>query len=232
MNVCATLRAIMARRTKEDALATRNALLDAAEVLFAEAGVGGTSLHDIAQAAGVTRGAVYWHFKDKADLFNAMMERATLPFEAPFAEAEQAGGDALDNLRALARAILRQAATDPHVQTVFTIATQKVEYVGELGAVRERHLQGRDQAVRRFEALLRRAGAQGRLAAGVSPRQSAVALHALVNGLIYNWMLERNAFDLQRVGRAGIDSLLAGFACAPAPAARAPVRRPRRSPAS
>lgn len=226
----------MARRTKEEALATRNALLDAAEGLFERAGVGGTSLHDIAQAAGVTRGAVYWHFKDKADLFNAMMERATLPFEAPFAQAEKDSGDALESLRALVLAILRQAATDTHVQTVFTIATQMVEYVDELNAVRERHLQGRDQAVRRFEALLRRAAAQQRLGARVSPRPAAVALHALVNGLIYNWMLDREGFDLQRVGRAAVESLLAGFACEPPAAAAAakapPLRRSRRSPSS
>lgn len=224
----------MPRRTKEEALATRNALLDAAEALFERAGVSGTSLHDIAQAAGVTRGAVYWHFKDKADLFNAMMERATLPFEAPFAAAEHDDeGDALERLRALTGAILRQVATDAHAQRVFTIATQMVEYVSELGAVRERHLQSRERGRKAFEALLRRAAAQGRLAEGVSPRHGAVALHALVNGLIYNWMLDRSGFDLQRVGRAAVDSLLAGFARA-LPSASAPARlsRPRRSSAS
>lgn len=69
----------MARCTKEDALATRHRLLDAAEYVFVEKGVSRTSLHDIAHAAGVSRGAVYWHFKNKADLFNAIMERITLP---------------------------------------------------------------------------------------------------------------------------------------------------------
>ena len=48
----------MARRTKEDALATRTALLDAAERVFLQRGVSRTSLADIAQAAGVTRGAL------------------------------------------------------------------------------------------------------------------------------------------------------------------------------
>ena len=65
----------MVRRTKEDALATRSSLLDAAELLFQAQGVSRTSLADIAREAGTTRGAIYWHFKDKADLFNAMMER-------------------------------------------------------------------------------------------------------------------------------------------------------------
>jgi TetR/AcrR family acrAB operon transcriptional repressor len=52
----------MARKTKEEAQETRNAILDAAELVFQEHGVSHTSLAEIAAAAGVTRGAVYWHF--------------------------------------------------------------------------------------------------------------------------------------------------------------------------
>jgi TetR/AcrR family acrAB operon transcriptional repressor len=56
----------MVRRTKTEALETRNSLLDAAEHLFQARGVSRTSLNDIANEAGTTRGAIYWHFKDKA----------------------------------------------------------------------------------------------------------------------------------------------------------------------
>jgi len=62
----------MARKTKLEALETRERLLDAGEVVFRQRGVTRTSLAEIAAAAGVTRGAVYWHFKDKAALFHAM----------------------------------------------------------------------------------------------------------------------------------------------------------------
>ena len=71
----------MARKTKEDAEITRGRLLDAAEQVFYERGVSGASLADVAQCAGLTRGAVYWHFKDKLDLFDAMLQRVTLPIE-------------------------------------------------------------------------------------------------------------------------------------------------------
>jgi TetR/AcrR family acrAB operon transcriptional repressor len=42
--------------------------------LFSQQGVSSTSLAQIAQAAGVTRGAIYWHFKDKSDLFSEIWE--------------------------------------------------------------------------------------------------------------------------------------------------------------
>ena len=69
------------KRTKEAAFETREGILDAAEHQFIERGVSRTSLEHIARAAGVTRGAVYWHFGNKAELFNAMMARVRLPLE-------------------------------------------------------------------------------------------------------------------------------------------------------
>ena len=65
----------MVRRTKDAALETRAHILDTAEEVFQKKGVSSTSLDDIARAAGVTRGAIYWHFKNKADLFDALMQR-------------------------------------------------------------------------------------------------------------------------------------------------------------
>ncbi|XLM21039.1 TetR family transcriptional regulator, partial [Chromobacterium piscinae] len=60
---------------------TRQQLLDAAERLFSERGVSRTTLADIAAAAGLTRGAVYWHFQNKLDLYRAMLARVTPSFD-------------------------------------------------------------------------------------------------------------------------------------------------------
>ncbi len=57
-------------KTKQKAEETRQQILDAAVREFSAHGVSRTSLTDIAIAAGVTRGAIYWHFKNKVDLFN------------------------------------------------------------------------------------------------------------------------------------------------------------------
>ena len=67
------------RRTKEEAENTRTAILTAAELLFFAKGVSHTSLEQIARHAGVTRGAVYWHFKNKAHLFHEMLNQVRLP---------------------------------------------------------------------------------------------------------------------------------------------------------
>ena len=70
----------MARKTKEDALKTYHLLLDAAAELFTQQGISHTTLMEIAKFAGMTRGAVYWHFENKEDVIKALWERDAAPF--------------------------------------------------------------------------------------------------------------------------------------------------------
>lgn len=204
----------MARSTKEEALATRNRLLDAAETLFQARGVSRTSLQDIATQAKATRGAIYWHFKDKADLFNAMMERVTLPLERslqPVLVGEDAARDALAELRGAILRAMSQLASDAQLHCVVDIAMQKVEYVDELHAVRERHLRVRDQCIADIALALRLAARQAGLRLPLPATQAADGLHALVDGLIRNWLLDPTVFDLPRLTEQVVDVYLAGL---------------------
>lgn len=66
---------------KEEAQETRSQILEAAEKAFYERGVARTTLADIATLAGVTRGAIYWHFSNKADLVQAMLDSLREPLD-------------------------------------------------------------------------------------------------------------------------------------------------------
>ncbi len=203
----------MARKTKEDALVTRDRILDAAELVFERRGVSRCSLHEIAQAAGVTRGAIYWHFENKADLANAMFQRVTLPLEE--AISRSADPDAVDPVLEVRNSLLnalRKTAACPRVQRVFVIKMQKVEYVDELLAVRDKRVNTRVGLIDQVAVGLKRAMAEGRLDRRVPARASAIALHALTSGLIENWLLDPSAFDLAKVGEQALDAYLAGLA--------------------
>lgn len=203
----------MARRTKDDALATRDHILDAAEVVFEQRGVSRCSLQEVAQAAGVTRGAIYWHFENKADLANAMFKRVTLPLEEEIHRS--ADPDLVDPVLEVRNSFLhalRTTVTNPQVQRVFTIATQKVEYVDELLAVRDRRVNTRNGCLEHVEVGLKRAMAAGTLDRRVPARTVAIGLHALIDGLIINWLLDPSAFDLVKVGTQALDAYLAGLA--------------------
>jgi TetR/AcrR family acrAB operon transcriptional repressor len=205
----------MVRRTKADALATRERILDAAERLFQARGVSRTSLHDIAADAGVTRGAVYWHFRDKGDLFSAMMDRVHEPIGAvrctpPSPE------QVLPQLRRHLVDTLQRVVDDPRLRRVIEIATQKAEYVDDLVVVRQGHLKSIAEHVDGLRACLEQLpGLRG-------ARAHAIGLHALIAGLIHSWLLDPDAFELVPVGRRVIDTYLASLA-AGVPSHAAPV---------
>jgi AcrR family transcriptional regulator len=117
----------MVRRTKEAAAETREQLLEAAERVFRKRGVTRTSLARIAATAGVTRGAVYWHFRDKVDLFDAMCARATSPMHALLDRAsEDARAGALATLRTICLQALVHLATT-RVRRPFSRSSSKRE---------------------------------------------------------------------------------------------------------
>ncbi|WP_036593537.1 TetR family transcriptional regulator [Ottowia thiooxydans] len=198
----------MARRTKEDAQATRSALLDAAEHVFLQRGVSRTSLNDIAQAAGVTRGALYWHFKDKADLFNAMLERVTLPLECMLPDVT--GDDPIAALRQGLKHALRQIVRDEQTRRVLEIATLMVEHTPELGAIRERHLQTQREHVLCQHSALENASQQLGVALPAPAEQLAHGMHAMVHGLVFSWLLDPS-FDLEATGLNALDVFLRGL---------------------
>ena len=145
----------MARKTKEDALLTRELILDAAERVFHKRGVSRTSLQEIAQDAGLSRGAIYWHFENKGELFHAMMERVTLPLEQTLALADLEDVHApVARLRHALLQALRLIACDEQTQRVLLIATHKVEFTEELCAVQQRHQRSQDAVLLYMQTAL------------------------------------------------------------------------------
>ncbi|MFB9244665.1 TetR family transcriptional regulator [Massilia antarctica] len=198
----------MVRKTKEDALATRDSIMDAAEQLFVEQGVSGTTLQHIATAAGVTRGAIYWHFEDKGALFNAMMERATMPIESAMQTLDvPAGADPLAHLRSYALCVFDLTINDPRARRVFEIATLKLEYVGEMSTIRERRSQHREQFMASAERIVKEGIAHGRLKDTVKPRAAALGLFILIEGLVRSWLITPD-FDLAQLGVEIVDTHL------------------------
>jgi TetR/AcrR family transcriptional regulator, acrAB operon repressor len=196
----------MVRKTKAEAQTTRLQLLDAAEQVFLAQGVARTSLQQVAEAAGLTRGAVYWHFKDKADLFTAMMDRVTLPCECSVGQALADGGRAPQAvLQQLAMAPLRAVASDPRVQRVFSIAMHYTEYTAELAPVSERHRQAVGEFIDELAGLL------ARLPGLAAPQAAALGLFAMIDGLMRQWTLQPDSFDLVAVGEQAVAAHLRGL---------------------
>lgn len=198
------------RRTKEDAEKTRLAILDSAERLFLERGVAHTSLDQIARDAGVTRGAVYWHFQNKGHLFHEMLNQVRLPPEQ-LAERLQRAGDEqpLRVLRDTCVEAVENLALDEHKLRIFTILLHRCEFTDDMREAAERH----ELFVQRFIDLFERQfeADQNRLRPGVTPRLAARALHALVIGMFTDWTRDTSLFAPHDAIQTMFDALFHGL---------------------
>ncbi|MCQ8895513.1 TetR family transcriptional regulator [Limnobacter humi] len=201
----------MVRKTKEEAQETRHQILDAAETVFSEKGVSRTTLNDIAQAAELTRGAIYWHFKNKADLLDAMMRRVTLPMDEFLATADaDPEVSPLNYIRERTLHVVRVLAESPQTQRVFDIVMHKTELVDDMLPIRDQHLEARQGCISDIQGDIERAIRKGELPAALNALQAAIGIHSLIDGLFANWVLNPN-FDLVQQAMFDIDNYLHGL---------------------
>ncbi|MBC7404770.1 MAG: TetR family transcriptional regulator [Cytophaga sp.] len=206
----------MARKTKEEAQETYIALLDAAEQVFSEKGVTRTTLNDVAIAAGMTRGAIYWHFKDKTALFKAMCDRAFLPMDALLNEIVNAPGkDPLVALRQMTIHFLKHVACDQRQRKVFDIIFHRCEKTEDM-AFFALEQEKRAECLSQMESILCDAVTQGKLPAKTDTSIAMFAIHSYVIGVIHEWLIDPTAYDLDMQAENMIDMFLAGLiACPP-----------------
>ena len=108
-----------------EAAGTRAHLLAVGRRLFAERGFAGTSTEEIVQQAGVTRGALYYHFRNKQDLFRAVLAEVEEDVHQRLAAVAMAEAEPWDGLVAASTAFL-DACLDPAVRRIALIDAPSV----------------------------------------------------------------------------------------------------------
>ncbi|KPC52781.1 TetR family transcriptional regulator [Amantichitinum ursilacus] len=207
----------MARKTKEEAQETRALILETAERLFSAQGVARTSLHHIADAAGLTRGAIYWHFKNKSDLFNAMADRICLPMETAL-EPDTTGlyQDPLSQLRQGIVKVMQETTSDERQRRVFDVLFNKCEYTEDIDAVLQRRHAAMKDGAARVQGLLRQAIERGQMPGTLNVQRAEVMLHSILTGALGLWLFEPDRFDLQAEAERMIDAYIDMLRLSPA----------------
>lgn len=190
----------MVRKTKEDAEKTRQDIIESARAVFHQCGVSRSTLERIAKEAGVTRGAIYWHFKDKAELFFAMREDVF----APMVERTDAlllsdvYDNPLDAIEASLKEFFRVLDDCPVVREVFEIMISRCEYVDEFAAVQEEAGRPAYEFLEKMERVYGRAAEKGVLRPGLDPETAARDTWAFTSGLLHLMLGCQKGSDLDR----------------------------------
>jgi TetR/AcrR family acrAB operon transcriptional repressor len=175
----------MARKTKEAALETRGLIIDAARRVFHAEGVNRSTLDKIAKAAGVTRGAVYWHFANKAEIFLAVKKTYTSEFDqlqsllSP--SQDESPLSAISHyLQGLFSALLSNAAA----RETYEIIMLRCEYVEEFHEVLQVITEPCTDILASFNRLYRDAETRQELKPGLDPAMMALDTLAFVRGTL------------------------------------------------
>ena len=176
----------MAKRTKAEALKTRQELIETAIAQFAQHGVSKTTLNDIADAANVTRGAIYWHFENKTQLFNEMW------LQQP-------------SLRELIQEHLTAGLEHDPFQQLREKLIVGLQYIAKIP---------RQQALLNPQTLrevLQACQQQGCVANNLDLDVVMIIIDGAFSGIVQNWLMNMAGYDLYKQAPALVDNVLRMF---------------------
>ncbi len=188
----------MVRKTKAEAEATRHEIVDAARAVFHERGVSRTSLEHVAEAAGCTRGAIYWHFANKAALFHAVREQGVAELES--VDALLVAGELanpLDAIEAALTAFIARIEASEKLRQTFEIMSLRCEYVDEFAAVLHEVNKPCHDFLAKLGAVYALAQAKGCLREGCDAQAMAYDTLSFTTGLFNNWLAAAPGDDLR-----------------------------------
>jgi TetR/AcrR family acrAB operon transcriptional repressor len=180
------------RKTKEEAEVTKEKLLDAGLKVFSKKGYATATLDDIAKEAGVTRGAVYWHFKGgKADLLVAILNDGITRANDIMLNVIAAEEKPIKKLERLAVRMLEFLEEDEQYRAVQEILIFKTGDDPELMLrLADKQLAQRE-TLKYLVDMIEAAKEAGEVRRDVDSTTIALAYYGMINGTVLLWMVDR-----------------------------------------
>ena len=170
------------RRTKAEALATRESLIDAALEVFLRKGYAAATLQDIAEEAGVTRGAVYWHFNGKEDFYRELYERERKWAVEYLKEVDDTDLLPFDKLKLLVETMVTNFYTIRRFRKYTEFTSFKIEYF-LFEEINKSKVETNEFALQKLEKLASEAIEAGSIASHHSAQDISRTLLAFLTGI-------------------------------------------------
>ncbi len=175
---------------------SRKHLLAAAIDCFARFGYQGASIDRIARHAGVTKGALYYHFRDKEELLYEAVSSRIQEFEQFVLAEVGPADDAFASLRRVIDACFFHATVSNHRRFIITLMIEALDTNPQLSAKFQRIL----RRMRFFLAdVVRRGHASGAVRRDVDPEQTAALIAGAIMGAEIQHYQDPEEVDLRRV---------------------------------
>lgn len=201
----------MVRKTKEDTELTYHALLNAATRLFIQQGIANTTLNDIAQTAGMTRGALYWHFDNKDAVIKALWERNADALHNSFQKELRHLdiNDPAGHFRRILYGVIQQVVEEPEIGQAIRIIMHNVEFTDEETELQFYLRKKREVLYNAMEFAFKALKKQGCLSSSLSPKLLSQAVMSYLYGLTHSQLDPgEQTINLKKNGSLLFDLLL------------------------
>jgi len=189
----------------------REKILNAATQLFGRRGYHGTTIEDVTSASGISRGALYWHFKGKSDLLGAVVERLKKEYLDLFIrETMAAGPSPMDRIWWIFKFNARFAVN--HTDLVHCLRNLSLELSPSEDKNVKAFFDILDQQRNFIVSLIKDAQAEGNIRTDLNAEVLAAIILAIHDGILLQWTAFKNLFDSRELVWAFRQVMLAGMA--------------------
>ncbi len=199
------------KKTKEEAARTRQVILDSALEVFSSKGYASARLEDIASHAGVTRGAIYWHFKDKYELYCSLYEQLSEKIVRRTEEILATEKTPLKKIHSLMQGTFVYMEENQEFRAIEEISLYNAGIKEEWKEIIAIHSNTFMFIKGTLIKLIEDGMAAGELKDSLDPEVTALAIMSYVCGVKCMWLNHRAHFSLRDIGEEIIQVFLKGL---------------------
>lgn len=201
------------RRTKEEAERTKELILRAAIKEISKKGYAATRLEDIAEKANVTRGAIYYYYKNKNAILYDIHKKNKKRVHDMMIKLEKGNGDPIMRMKDALLVILERLETDEEFRAIEEVFL-KIEFaaiIREDDDLRERFQNDMIENQERMLKLIKKSQVDGKIRDDISPENLALSITSFYMGITTLWFTKIFDFSMKEKAKDSIDILFNGM---------------------
>lgn len=199
------------RRIKDEVEQTRKDLLSSALSIFSQKGYKSTRLEDVAKKAGVTRGAIYYHFGNKAELYMAIIEDVSKQSQELIKKAVDEGGTVPEILSRILICYFNLLEDNRRFREVVELTMFKTGVSPDLEILSKKRYKEAQILVENLSGLFKMAIEWKQVRPDLNPDAAARALLAYQSGIAMLWLSNPDVFSVKKNAQVLVDVFLRGI---------------------
>jgi AcrR family transcriptional regulator len=195
------------KKTKEAVLITKKQIIEKAVELFIQNGFSKTTLDEIAQHTNVTRGAIYWHFKDKLDIVNELIETQHENLAQLLSDLFSEDSSSFNKIQKIIEEIVHHFFETKSFQNFIELTWFKIEYT-QLSNLKTTKTELTKYFIYNFRRIIKEAQDIGDIKNNINDNDIAITITNMINGMYRLYFMLPDQINTKKEAMSSFTSYL------------------------